>query len=91
MFLNLFYGLREEGVPVSIQEWQMFMTALEKGLHRCELLRFYDLAKSCLIKVKLTSMRLIASSLTSSKVLIRNCHRVMNSWTGSTTQRTSKA
>lgn len=50
MFLNLFYGLREEGVPVSIQEWQMFMTALEKGLHRCELLRFYDLAKSCLIK-----------------------------------------
>jgi uncharacterized protein with von Willebrand factor type A (vWA) domain len=50
MFLNLFYGLREEGVPVSIQEWQMFITALEKGLHRCELLRFYDLAKSCLIK-----------------------------------------
>ncbi len=50
MFLNLFYGLREEGVPVSIQEWQMFMTALEKGLHRCELLGFYDLAKACLIK-----------------------------------------
>ncbi len=50
MFLNLFYGLRDEGVPVSVQEWQMLMTALEKGLHRCELLRFYDLAKSCLIK-----------------------------------------
>jgi uncharacterized protein with von Willebrand factor type A (vWA) domain len=50
MFLNLFYGLREEGVPVSIQEWQMLMTALEKGLHRCDLLTFYDLAKSCLVK-----------------------------------------
>ena len=50
MFLNLFYGLREEGVPVSIQEWQMFMTALEKGLHRCDLLGFYDLARACLIK-----------------------------------------
>ena len=34
MFLDLFYGLRDEGVPVSIQEWQMLMTALEKGLHR---------------------------------------------------------
>ena len=31
MFLDLFYGLRDEGVPVSIQEWQMLMTALEKG------------------------------------------------------------
>lgn len=50
MFLNLFYGLRNEGVPVSIQEWQMFMTALEKGLHRCDLMGFYDLAKACLVK-----------------------------------------
>jgi uncharacterized protein with von Willebrand factor type A (vWA) domain len=50
MFLDLFYGLREEGVPVSIQEWQMFMTALEKNVHRTNLLDFYHLAKSCLIK-----------------------------------------
>ena len=50
MFLDLFYGLRNEGVPVSMQEWQMFMTALEKGLHRSDLLGFYDLAKSCLVK-----------------------------------------
>ena len=24
MFLDLFYGLRKEGVPVSLQEWQEF-------------------------------------------------------------------
>jgi uncharacterized protein with von Willebrand factor type A (vWA) domain len=50
MFLDLFYGLRDEGVPVSIQEWQMFATALEKNLHRTDLMGFYNLARSCLIK-----------------------------------------
>jgi uncharacterized protein with von Willebrand factor type A (vWA) domain len=50
MFLDLFYGLRNEGVPVAIQEWQMFMTVLEKGLHDSTLLSFYNLARSCLIK-----------------------------------------
>ena len=33
MFLDLFYGLRDEGVPVAIQEWQTFLRALEEGLH----------------------------------------------------------
>jgi len=50
MFLDLFYGLREEGVPVAIQEWQMFMTVLENGQHDCNLLSFYNLAKATLIK-----------------------------------------
>jgi len=50
LFLDLFYGLRDEGVPVSIQEWQMLMTALEKGLHGSNLLGFYNVAKACLIK-----------------------------------------
>jgi uncharacterized protein with von Willebrand factor type A (vWA) domain len=50
MFLDLFYGLRDEGVPISIQEWQMFATALEKHLHGSDLRGFYNLAKSCLIK-----------------------------------------
>lgn len=50
MFLDLFYGLREEGVPVSIQEWRMLMTALEKNLHQSDLLVFYDLSKSLLVK-----------------------------------------
>jgi len=50
MFLDLFYGLRDEGVPVAIQEWQMFLGALEQGLHGCSLLRFYHLGKACLVK-----------------------------------------
>ncbi len=50
MFLDLFYGLREEGVPVAIQEWQMLMSVLERGMHDCNLLSFYNLAKACLVK-----------------------------------------
>ena len=26
MFLDLFYGLREEGVPISLQEWRTFVS-----------------------------------------------------------------
>jgi len=50
MFLDLFYGLRDEGVPVGIQEWQAFMRALELNLHGSSLLRFYHLGKACLVK-----------------------------------------
>src|SRR3989442_8551964 len=50
MFLDLFYGLRKEGVPLSMQEWQAFLTALEQGLHGADLLRFYHLGRACLVK-----------------------------------------
>lgn len=50
MFLELFYGLRDEGVPVGIQEWLTFMDALEKGLHGSSLLGFYNLGRACLVK-----------------------------------------
>lgn len=50
MFLDLFYGLRDEGVPISLQEWQMLMTAMAKGMHRSDLMTFYNLSKSLLIK-----------------------------------------
>src|SRR5262249_47114687 len=50
VFLDLFYGLREEGVPVAIQEWQAFLTALDQGLHGSSLLRFYHLGRACLVK-----------------------------------------
>jgi uncharacterized protein with von Willebrand factor type A (vWA) domain len=50
MFLDLFYGLRAEGVPVSIQEWRAFLEALELDLHGSSLLRFYHLARACLVK-----------------------------------------
>jgi uncharacterized protein with von Willebrand factor type A (vWA) domain len=50
LFLDLFYGLREAGVAVGVQEWQALMTALEKGLHGQSLERFYYLARACLVK-----------------------------------------
>ena len=50
MFLDLFYELREAGVPVAIQEWMMLMEALKKGQHSSSLLSFYNLARSCLVK-----------------------------------------
>lgn len=50
MFLDLFYGLRDEGVPVAIQEWMTLMEAMKKGLHGSSLLRFYHLSRVCLIK-----------------------------------------
>jgi len=50
VFLDLFYGLRDEGVPVSLQEWRAFLEALEKGLHGASLLRFYHLGRACLVK-----------------------------------------
>ena len=33
MFLDLFYGLRDEKIPVSIQEWLSLMDALEKFIY----------------------------------------------------------
>ena len=50
MFLELFFGLREAGVKVGMQEWQGLMTALEKDLHGQSLVRFYYLARACLVK-----------------------------------------
>lgn len=50
MFLELFYGLRDEGVPVGTQEWLTLMEALDKGLHGASLERFYRLARACLVK-----------------------------------------
>jgi uncharacterized protein with von Willebrand factor type A (vWA) domain len=50
MFLDLFYGLRAEGIPLGMQEWLTFVEALRKGLHGSNLLRFYHLARACLVK-----------------------------------------
>jgi len=50
MFLDFFYGLRGAGVPVSIQEWRMLMSALEQGLHGSSLLSFYHLSRATLVK-----------------------------------------
>jgi uncharacterized protein with von Willebrand factor type A (vWA) domain len=50
VFLDFFYELRDEGVPVGLQEWNMLLEALQKGLHGSSLSRFYHLARACLVK-----------------------------------------
>ena len=50
MFLDLFYELRDAGVPVGMQEWMTLMEGLKKGLHGSSLLRFYHLSRACLVK-----------------------------------------
>ena len=50
MFLDLFYELRDEGVPVGLQEWMMFLEGLTKNLHGSSIRRFYNLARATLVK-----------------------------------------
>jgi len=50
MFLDLFYGLRDEGIPVALQEWMTLLEAMKRGMHGSSLLRFYHLARACLVK-----------------------------------------
>ena len=50
MFLEFFYALRAEGIPVAIQEWMMLMKALRMGQHASSLTSFYNLSRACLVK-----------------------------------------
>lgn len=50
MFINFFYALRREGVPVSITEWMTLMEALSLGLANSSLSGFYYLARAVLVK-----------------------------------------
>jgi len=50
VFLEFFYELRDQGVPVGTQEWLRFHEALAKGLHGSSLERFYHLARCVLVK-----------------------------------------
>lgn len=50
MFAGFFYALREEGIPVSLNEWLALMKALSLDLAENSLSGFYDLARSILVK-----------------------------------------
>ena len=50
MFYGFFRALREEGVPVSLQEWLMLMEALSLELSDNSLSGFYELGRSLLVK-----------------------------------------
>jgi uncharacterized protein with von Willebrand factor type A (vWA) domain len=50
MFIDFFFALKRAGVPVSLQEWAVFMEALAKGLAYNSLTGFYYLARAVLVK-----------------------------------------
>lgn len=50
MFINFFYQLKREGVPVTLNEWMTLMEALAKGLSFASLTGFYYLARAVLVK-----------------------------------------
>lgn len=50
MFVNFFYELKREGIPVSLTEWLALMEALAKGLAFSSLTTFYYLARTVLVK-----------------------------------------
>ena len=50
LFLDFFYLLRAQEIPVSTREWLMFVECLDKGLAAADLYRFYALARCTLIK-----------------------------------------
>ena len=50
MFLDLFYLLRQQGIPVSVTEWLSLLKGLSKGLAHSNLHEFYYLSRSILIK-----------------------------------------
>ncbi len=52
MFTEFFYYLKNFGVPVSMNEWQTLMDALEKGMAGSSLTGFYFLARALLVKTE---------------------------------------
>ncbi|MEO2138622.1 MAG: VWA containing CoxE family protein, partial [Thermoleophilia bacterium] len=50
MFEGLFTALRDEGVPVALDEWLMLQDALERDLHHSTLSGFYLMSRAVLVK-----------------------------------------
>ncbi len=50
MFLDFFYTLRRQKIPVGLTEWQVLLQALSLGFAHASLARFYTLARSLLVK-----------------------------------------
>lgn len=49
MLLDFLFALREQRVPVGLQEWMALMEGLATGLHESSLTGFYHLARSLLV------------------------------------------
>ena len=50
MFTNLFYGLKEAAVPVSLREYLTLLEGMESGLAMWDVEEFYFLARATLVK-----------------------------------------
>lgn len=50
MFIDFFYELKNEGIPVSLNEWMTLMDGLSKDLAYSSMTGFYHLARAVLIK-----------------------------------------
>jgi len=50
VFEGLFTALRDEGVPVALDEWLMLHDALERDLHQSTLSGFYLMSRAVLVK-----------------------------------------
>ncbi|MDX1400449.1 MAG: VWA domain-containing protein [Kiloniellales bacterium] len=50
MFLNLYFGLREEGLPVSLREYLDLVAAMDVHLAGCSVDDFYYLSRALLVK-----------------------------------------
>ena len=50
MFEGLFTALRDEGVPVALDEWLMLHEGLERDLHESTLSGFYLMSRAVLVK-----------------------------------------
>jgi len=52
MFTKFFYTLKNFGIPVSINEWQVLLEALESGMAGSSLTGFYYLCRAVLVKTE---------------------------------------
>ena len=52
MFTNFFYTLKHFGIPVSMNEWDSLLEALEAGMGGASLTGFYHLCRALLIKTE---------------------------------------
>ncbi len=50
MFINFFYNLKANGVPVSLHEWLTLHQALALNLNDCSLTQFYYMSRAILVK-----------------------------------------
>ncbi len=52
MFTSFYYELKNQGLPVSMNEWHTLLEALEKGLAGSSLTEFYYLCRAILVKTE---------------------------------------